>query len=193
MRTSKLGACKAKRKRLVWTDDMIEFVRRTAGQDSRKAYEDFHRSFKEITAMAFYKMRSNLGVAKKRPHGSNRRGRLYEERIRNGYVIIKVGEPSTWTSKARWVWEETHPGELTKRNDAFIFLNGNRRDFRPENIERVEGKYKLMFMEFGGVDSNPQITRIRLLQAKLKYAQFDLGEKIGIVINRGKSGRLMCK
>lgn len=190
----RIGACKAKSKKYVWTEEMLEFVRGTVGQDRDEAYEEFRKKFCGITATAFHNQRSRLGVSPRKPHGSNKRTKLYDERVKSGYVIIKVAEPGTWKSKARWVWEETHPGELTRKSDNFIFLNGNRRDFRPENIERLESRYRILFQQFGGADSDPNITRIRLMQARMKVATLDLGEKIGTVkVFERKRGKRIYK
>ena len=178
---SKCGFCKAQNRRLKWTSEMLEAVKKTKGQDSYTAYKSFYQMFKNVTEMAFHNQRSLLGVVKSKPHGSNKRAKLYEERLRSGYVQIKVAEPATWKSKSRWVWEETHPGEQTEKHDKFLFLNGNKRDFRPENIERLEAKYLTTFLYFGGPDKNPEVTKIRILQAKIRVAQLDLGEKVGIV------------
>ena len=190
---SKCGFCKAKSKRLKWTPEMLDFVKSTKGQDRETAYKAFCEKFTGITATAFYNQRSRSGVSPKKPHGTNKRAKLYEERIKSGYVQIKVAEPSTWISKTRWVWEETHPGEQTEKTDNFIFLNGNNRDFRPVNIERIERKYRILFLKFGGVDENPEVTKIRILQAKMRAAQLDLGEKIGTVRLYGKHGRYEIK
>lgn len=183
-------ANKAVSKKLKWTPEMLDFIKSTAGQDRETAYKAFCEKYTGITATAFYNQRSRSGVSPKKPHGTNKRAKLYEERIKAGYVHIKVAEPSTWKSKSRWVWEETHPAEPTKKNDNFIFLNGNKRDFRPENIERVESKYRTVFLQYGGVDSDPQITRIRLAQARIRAAQLDLGEKLGTVRTYGGRGRV---
>ena len=61
------------------------------------------------------------------------------------------------------------------------------------NIERIEGKYRTLFLKFGGVDGNPEVTKIRILQAKMRAAQLDLGEKIGTVRLYGKHGRYEIK
>ena len=106
---------------------------------------------------------------------------------------IKVAMPASWKSKARWVWEKTHPGEQTAKTDTFIFLNGNNRDFRPENIERIEAKLRILLIKFGGADENPDVTRVRILQAKMRSAQLDLGEKISTVRLCGKHGRYEIK
>lgn len=188
-----LGCCKAENKSLKWTNEMIAFVMSTKGQDRDKAYKAFCEKYEGITAIAFHNKRSRLGVADKKPHGPNRRAKLYEERVKGGYVMIKVAEPKTWKTKARWVWEETHPAELTAKTDQFIFLNGDTRDFRPENIERVEAKYRTLFLHFGGVDQNSEITRIRILQARIRAAQLDLGEKAGFVRTYGSRGRVEVK
>ena len=178
---SKCGFCKAQNRRLKWTSEMLEAVKKTKGQDSYTAYKSFYQMFKNVTETAFHNQRSLLGVVKSKPHGSNKRAKLYEERLKSGYVQIKVAEPAVWKSKARWVWEETHPGEQIEKSDSFFFLNGDNRDFRPENIERLEAKYRTTFLYFGGPDKNPEVTKIRILQAKIRVAQLDLGEKVGIV------------
>lgn len=189
---SNYKCCGATSKKLKWTAEMLEFVKSTKGQDRETAYKAFCEKFTGITATAFYDQRSRSGVSDKKPHGTNKRAKLYEERIKGGYVQIKVAEPSTWKSKARWVWEETHPAEPTEKTDQFFFLNGNTRDFRPENIERVEAKYRTLFIKFGGVDSNPEISRVRILQARIRAAQLDLGEKAGLVRAYGR-GRVEVK
>ena len=189
---SNYGFCKAESKKLKWTAEMLEAVKQTAGQDRETAYKAFCEKFTGITATAFYDQRSRSKVSPKKPHGSNKRAKLYEERVKGGYVQIKVAEPATWKSKARWVWEETHPAELTAESDQFFFLNGDTRDFRPENIERVEAKYRTLFIKFGGVDSDPEITRVRILQARIRAAQLDLGEKAGLVRTYGR-GRVEVK
>lgn len=143
--------------------------------------------------MAFYNQRSRLGVSSKKPHGTNKRAKLYEERLKHDYVVIKVAEPNVWKSKARWVWEETHPWEQTAKTDNFFFLNGDNRDFSPANIERVESKYRTLFLKYGGADKNPKVTKIRLLQARLRSAQLDLGEKIGTVKKIKGYGRIEIK
>lgn len=181
VKKSKLKACKAESKKLRWKPEMLDFIKSTEGVYRGTAYKAFCEKFTGITATAFYNQRSRLGILQKKPHGSNKRAKLYEERTNGGYVQIKVAEPSTWKSKARWVWEETHPGEITAKSDNFIFLNGNNRDFSPGNIERLEGKYRTLFLKYGGTDKNPEVTKIRILQAKMRVAQLDLGEKIGTV------------
>lgn len=185
---SRLNACKSVSKNLKWTPEMLDFIKSTKGQDRETSYKAFCEKFTGITATAFNNQRSRSGISPKRPHCSNKRAKLYEERVKSGYVVIKVAEPCTWISKARWVYEETNPGEKTEKTDNFIFLNGNNRDFSPANIERIESRYRLLFLKFGGADKNSEITKIRILQAKMRSAQLDLGEKIGKV-KIDKNGR----
>lgn len=184
-------SCKAESKKTKWTAEMLEAVKQARGQNREMAYKAFCKRFAGITEVAFYHKVSHK-VERQRPHGSNKRAKLYEERVKSGYVQIKIAEPCTWISKARWVWEETHPAELTAKTDRFVFLNGNIRDFRPENVERIEAKYRTLFIKYGGVDSDPEITRIRILLARIRAAQLDLGEKVGIVRTNG-SGRVEIK
>ena len=122
---------------------------------------------------------------------SNNKKALYAESISKKYTMIKVAEPDVWISKARWVYEETHPGELTEPGDEFHFADSNKENYSPANIIKVKQKERTIFLFLGGSDSDPEVTKYRLLQARLKVAQLDLGEKIGIVKNYGSGRRFI--
>ena len=87
---------------------------------------------------------------------------------------------------------ETHPWEDFTERSNYIFLDGNNRNFSPENIERVELKYMAQFNYCGGcVKDNPELTRLHVIQAKLKLATLDAGERLGLTADGGGgSGRV---
>ena len=191
---SKCGACQATVKRLKWKTEWLEFIDTTKGQKREKALQEFRSRFPDadITDTAFYNQRSRSGVSDKKPHGPNRRCALFEEREKSGYIVIKIANPDVWISKARWVYQNAHPEEELKKTDNFFFLNNNKRDFRPENIIKVNARERTLFIAEGGVSDNPDETRLHLLKARIKLAQLDLGEKIGIVKDNG-AGRKFIK
>lgn len=133
---------------------------------------------------------SRLGITKrKHPHGATKALPLYSEHYKKGYVRIKIAQPSVWVSKAKWVYMETHPWEDCSERSNYIFLDGNNRNFHPNNIERVKIKYMGIFNGMGGTAETPELTRLRVLQAKLKYGQLEAGEKLGLVVNCGAGRR----
>lgn len=110
---------------------------------------------------------------------------LFSEHEKKGLIQIKVSEnPRIWMSKARWIYEQNHPDYKYKKGDKVIYLDGNNRNFDPQNLEVVSNAMMLYLIQCGGVvKDHPEETRIHLLQAKLKKLQLDKGEKAGLVKN----------
>jgi hypothetical protein len=184
---SKLGLCQASSKKLKWKAEWLAFIDTTKGQKTDEAYKDFVARFPEsdITLWGFRKQRSRSGASDKKPHGTNKRAALFEERTKGGYVMIKIAEPDKWISKARYVYQNAHPEEEIEKNAQFYFLDRNNRNFDPANIIKVDARERTIFMLEGGVADDPAETRLHLAMAKLRLAQLDLGEKIGDVIDYG--------
>ena len=183
---SKLGLCQAPKK-LKWRPEWLAFIDETKGQKTDELYEKFCEKFPEadITLVAFRNQRSRSGASDKKPHSTNKRAALFEERTKGGYVMIKIAEPDKWISKARYVYQNAHPEEEIKKNAQFYFLDRNNRNFDPANIIKVDARERTIFMLEGGVADDPAETRLHLAQAKLRLAQLDLEEKIGDVIDYG--------
>ena len=186
VKRSKLGLCQAPSKKLKWRPEWLAFINETRG-NTDKLYEQFREKFPEadITLTAFRNQRSRSGASDKKPHGTNKRAALFEERIKGGYVMIKIAEPDKWISKARYVYQNAHPEEEVKKNSQFYFLDRNNRNFDPANIIKVDARERTIFMLEGGIADDPAETRLHLAMAKLRLAQLDLGEKIGDVIDYG--------
>lgn len=69
-----------------------------------------------------------------------------------------------------------------------MFLDGDNRNFDPNNIERVPLRIMGQFNLAGGCEvGNPEVTKLRILLAKMKMARFDCGEKLGLVVNAGSA------
>lgn len=193
---SRIGCCKAEDKKLVWTKEKCEFVKECSFLPFDKAYEKFCKRFgTETTRTAYRNQRSRMGLSKhiNFKRSSTKKRPLYSEHENKGYIFIKVAQPSTWISKARWVWQETHPGELVEETDCFYFLDGNNRNFNPENIERVEKRLEPIIPQTGGiVKGDPEASKINILRARLKLATFDMAEKAGLCY-KTKRGRMIKK
>lgn len=179
--------------RKCWDDEKHRFLLDHKDMDRKELYGLFCRTFErtDISFCAVMNERSRIGAAPKRPHGSTRQRPLYSEQEKKGYIRIKVAQPNVWIMKARWVYEETHPGYIYSKNDVFYFLDGDSRNFSPDNIEVMKRQWQTLFQQFGGtVEDNPELTRLHILQAGLKYKTFDFAEKNGLT-SRFKNFRRM--
>lgn len=178
--------------RKIWDNEKDRWLMEHKEMNRKEAYKLFLKSFSDvsdITDRAFYNERSRIGaVTVYNTRRSTRAKPLYSEQTKKGYVKIKVAQPNVWKTKSRWVYEETHPWEDFSERSNYIFLDGNNRNFNPNNIERVPLKLMGIFNGLGGcAKGDPEVTRLRILQAKLKVAQFDAGEKLGDVVRYGRS------
>ena len=173
--------------RKCWDEEKTAFVKSTKGMNRRDALQRFRELYPDtdITDVAFYNYRSRVGAAEPgHDHGSTKAKPLYSEQLKKGYIRIKVAQPSVWIQKGKWVYMETHPWEDFSERSNYIFLDGNTRNFNPENIERVPIKLMSVFCNMGGtVKGEPECTRINLARARLKIAQLDALEKCGQVVN----------
>ena len=180
-----------KKFRKVWTAELNAWLLTTKGMNRKAAYALFLETFPQITDVtecAFNNQRSRMGAAGKSTNpGFSRKPRpLYSEQVKKGYVRIKIAQPNVWVSKAKWVYMETHPWEDFTERSNYVFLDGDSRYFSPDNIERVPLRLMGLFNGFGGSEEgNPEVTRLRILQAKLKYARLDAGERLGLVVSYG--------
>lgn len=157
-------------------------------------FEEFKKAFPDApyTANAISSKRNELRAFNKHCNYTKRQKPLYSEQIKKGYVRIKIAQPDVWWQKQKWVYLETHPWEVKNINetDVFIFLDGDNRNFAPNNIERLERKLQPAFIRCGGViKGNATLSRINLARAKLTVSMLDAGEKIGICGRTGSNGR----
>lgn len=188
-----------KKFRKVWDAEKNEFLKATKGLHRLDALATFYAAYPElrgdVSPAAFFDQRSRVGAAEKRPNGYKgaRTPRpIGAEQVKKGYVRIKVGQPNVWMSKAKWVYKNAHPGEDLSERSNSVFLDGDNRNFAPDNIARVPLKLMGVFNLLGGCErGNPEATKLRIAQAKLKVASMDLAEKIGEVAFVPCKGRTM--
>ena len=172
--------------RKVWTPEINEWIKTTKGLTPKEAYNLFLQTYPNITDVtktAFLNQRSRVGAAGVcRNPGITREPRpLYSEHTKKGYVRIKIAQPNVWISKSKWVYMETHPEEWEEiKNEGrtnYIFLDGDIRNFHPDNIARVPINVISVFNSLGGtVNRHPELTRLRLAEAKLKIKTLDCME-----------------
>ena len=173
-----------------WTPEVNQFLLEHKTLPREELYALLLKEYPNIdtTLTGMKNQCSRIGaVLCNKPHGTTAQKPLYTERVKKGYVQIKVGiNPSVWWSKAKWVYLETHPWEWPELDitDNFFFLDGNNRNFDPDNIVKIKMKERTVFINEGGiVPGHPELSMKNLLDAKLKIALLDRGEKLGLVRN----------
>jgi len=180
----------------IWTPERNQWlIENTKGLARQEAYDLFCQKFPEVrtTIVALSNQRSRLRCSQyERAHSSTQIRPLYSEHEKKGYLFVKVAMPSTWWSKAKWVYVATHPEEaqsiLEHETDAYYFADGNNRNFKWDNIIRLHRNEQGIFQCLGGVvPGHPELTRIHVAQARLKLAQLDAAEKCGDVVKHGTS------
>ena len=139
----------------------------------------------EVTEGAIKSKCSRLGAVQvHNNHPSTKITPLYSIHEKKGYKYIKVAMPSVMWSLAKWIYLETHPWEYPTINDddIFFYADGNRDNIHPDNIIRVKKQESTIFMQEGGiVKGNPEQSRFNLAKTRLKIAQLNAGEKLGLV------------
>lgn len=171
-----------------WTAEHDTLLHEIKGKSAAERFRIFNEVFPGFTnKTGLLNRASRIGaVVKKCPRKGHTKARpLYSEQFKKGYVRIKVAQPSTWWQKSKWVWVATHPGEPFDEKDCYYFMDGDNRNFAPDNIEKL-GRHEITaFQQCGGiVPGQPELSRLNLLRARLKLAQLDAGEKIGEVVTQ---------
>lgn len=93
------------------------------------------------------------------------------ERVeRDGYIVMKVADRK-WQQKHRYLWELDN-GKIPNGH-VVIFGNGNKRDFRPENLILVSRNQLATINKFSLIFEDEELTRSGialsgLIQAKTK-------------------------
>ena len=172
----------------LWTDEEIAFLHEVKDLLPSERYARYKERFPQSkrTKAGIQTKASDIGAVSY--HAQKKALPLYREREKKGYVQIKVAQPNVYWQKQKWIYLETHPWEYLTMNedDVFIFLDGDNRNFNPDNIERMTRKEQSVFLHFGGiVRGNPKQTRINLYLARLKLAQLDVGDKLGQTVQYG--------
>lgn len=183
--------------RKIWNEELNNYLLENKAVHPKEGYELFLKKYpkiKDVSYCAYKNQRCRIGASYcSRPHGTTKSRPLYSEHLKKGYVKIKVAQPNVWMMKSKWVYLETHPWEyelVMNERANYIFLDGNNRNFSPDNIERVPLDIMGIFNNLGGtVEGNAEATRLRVLQVKMKKAMLDTGEKAGLVVNEGHCRR----
>ena len=178
--------------RKIWNEETNSFL--ISHKDMNKNYKAFYSAFMakfpgcEVSYTAFKNQLSRLDLCKTtRSNFSTKQVPLYSEHQKKGYTFIKIAEPNEWISKSKWVYIATHPAEAyehysTKQKYLYIFLDGNNRNFAPDNIEAVERSVIGVLNSLYKLSINPDENRVKILQARLYHVQNLGGLKTGTCV-----------
>ena len=138
-----------------------EFDRKITPKALRKYYYRHNLKFKKMTTP-----RQNCTHAK--PIGTE------SKPDKNGLVRIKINEKQ-WVYKQRYIYEQYY-GEIPKGHKV-IFLNGDKNDYRKENLAIAPNKDVLQVYGRNLTSSDPEVTRLGLQVAHLmnKITEYDKG------------------
>lgn len=104
-----------------------------------------------------------------RPEGSTRISR-------DGYLEIKIADPNKWQLMQRYVWERSNNRKLS-RNECIIFLDGNRLNFDPDNLQCVTRAELARINQNHRLTDNAEVSKAGVCIEKLKerIRRFDNG------------------
>ena len=185
--------------RKVWTQEINQWLVDHKDMIKRDMFKLFLETFpycKDVTYTAFKNQCSRVGATytvNNAWRGDRQPRPLYSEQVKKGYVKIKIAQPNVWISKAKWVYMNAHPKEDCSGRYNYVFLDGNNRNFDPNNIVKMSLSEMCHYNRLGGCcRENPEITKLRILLAKQRHALFDAGERLGLTIDYGKTKSQRC-
>ena len=87
----------------------------------------------------------------------------------DGYIEVKVEEPSKWKLKQRLIWEAM-TGEKLSSNDVIIFLDQDKQNFAPENLFKLTRSELIRYNQSRLYCNNADISKAAAQIAQLKVA-----------------------
>jgi hypothetical protein len=99
----------------------------------------------------------------------------------DGYVWVKIAEPSDWWQKHRLIWEAKNGPQ--PKDTAVIFLDGDRRNFAEDNLQLLTRRELLQLNRNKYSQAHPELKPAVLAVSKLETAVF-------AAQNRGRTNNL---
>ena len=84
---------------------------------------------------------------------------------KNGFIKIKLENPSRWEYKHRYIYEQKH-GKLDK-NELLVFLDGDKKNLSLDNLVKVQkGLYTIM-IKHKLLYNDPELTKVGIRVAEM--------------------------
>ena len=137
----------------------------------KKGRTTFNKGLKQTDFMSDEAIERTKKTRFKKGLKSHNKKPLGSERIctKDGYIIVKVGEPDVWKHKHRVVWEKVN-GPIPKGH-KIVFLDGDKNNISIDNLKIVSsGALAIVNRHIGLSDDeqlNETIYKTAELQAKL--------------------------
>lgn len=141
----------------------------------KKGHTTFNKGLKQTDFMSDEAIERTKKTRFKKGLKSHNKKPLGSERIctKDGYIIVKVGEPDVWKHKHRVVWEKVN-GPIPKGH-KIVFLDGDKNNISIDNLKIVSsGALAIVNRHIGLSDDeqlNETIYNTAELQAKLSNAE----------------------
>ncbi|MBP3851236.1 MAG: HNH endonuclease [Erysipelotrichaceae bacterium] len=106
-----------------------------------------------------------------------------ERVLSDGYTWVKINDipkvkkSVNWIQKHKKVWLDTHPGQTLQNNELIVFLDGNRRNFDPANLEKITKQENAILNKNRLRGPEGQITRSAIMMVRLKQTRMRLTEE----------------
>ena len=130
--------------------------------------KNFNTSYtaQQIKYFKEYKqLKSGVGCTYGDSYIRNDRKPIGTERIRNGYIEIKVAQPCKYIPKGRYIYEKYY-GAIPK-GYKIIYLDGNRLNCSIENLACVNDSEMCLLNHYGKRSTSKDLTKTQLLNVKL--------------------------
>lgn len=172
------------RKNAKWLPEIVEFLKanvrgKTKAELAVMLNEKFGTDFtKTAVCTKCVELRINGGLRARKQNYNERP--IGSEQVKKGYVRVKVAMPDVWRFKHHVVWEQSH-GETLKAGERVIFLDGDNRNFAPENLERITAAEQgVLNNQFGGgIKGDAEATRMCLAAARLMIVRIEAARNGG--------------
>ena len=141
----------------------------------KKGHTTFNKGLKQTDFMSDEAIERTKKTRFKKGLKSHNKKPLGSERIctKDGYIIVKVGEPDVWEHKHRVVWEKVN-GPIPKGR-KIVFLDGDKNNISLDNLKIVSsGALAIVNRHIGLSDDeqlNETIYNTADLQAKLSNVE----------------------
>lgn len=140
----------------------IHFNKKITPKTLRKYFYRHNIDFKKMT-----NQRQNCTIKHEIGHESNP--------DKNGLIRVKINEKQ-WVYKQRYIYEQ-HYGKIPKGYKV-IFLNGDKTDFRIENLAAVPYKDVLYIYGQDLASTKPEMTKLALSVAKLRNKTIEIEKEL---------------
>ena len=160
-----------------YTKENIEFLREKAKikniteKELTQMYNERFDDNRSEASLKYIRTKNGILLNNNRSRagaGKNRRGSkpIGTERVRKGYVEVKVEQPNVWDQKHRYIWEQHH-GRKLKPNEVVIFLDKNKRNFDIDNLAAIPRNIIGTLNLNNWTSENPEYTKLGIETAKL--------------------------